>query len=160
MLFLVGFLASFILVSFAEYWLHRFQHWGLIKGDDHAEHHRANKARGILCETWAYMLPGSLGALPLTALSYWFFGVGTAEGCFAGLYGSMFFSSWCHEVQHTNPHLVFWSLPLHYFHHNYTPKRNFGFSFSLWDRLFGTYEPLGWERKAVPWKEFRKVKWL
>jgi sterol desaturase/sphingolipid hydroxylase (fatty acid hydroxylase superfamily) len=44
----------------------------------------------------------------------------------------------------------------HVQHHFHTPRRNFGVTSTLWDRLFGTYEPIETplavpERLAMPW---------
>ncbi|MBX4205085.1 MAG: sterol desaturase family protein [Candidatus Doudnabacteria bacterium] len=155
----MSFFAGLLMANLGEYWVHRMQHQNMVKGSDHADHHRDNAARGVFKEYWAYLRPSLAVMIPITFLNYYSLNRGVAISWFLGALIGIAFSAWTHEVQHTNPNLVFWSKPLHFFHHNHTPNHNFGFSFSLWDRMFGTYKEVSWNRVATPRSEYWKVKW-
>jgi sterol desaturase/sphingolipid hydroxylase (fatty acid hydroxylase superfamily) len=159
MQFLYFFGLGLLIANFGEYWVHRLQHLHMVKGNDHADHHRDNAARGVAKEFWGYLKPS---LLPLAVIGYgcsWF-GVAAVAGWVMGVVLAIAFSAVTHEVQHTNSFLVFWSKPLHHFHHNITPNHNFGFNFSLWDRMFGTYKSVPWPWLPVPWRDYRNVKWF
>ena len=159
MLYLAGFAVGCFVVSLGEYWIHRLQHWQMIKGTNNEDQHERNEARGILREYWSYVRHSSLIIIPTTFASYCWLTLDSTIGWLSGILGYMIFSAWSHEIQHTDPNLVFWSKPLHYIHHNRTPNKNFGFTFCLWDRLFRTYEAVEWKRAPIPWSDYLKVKW-
>lgn len=160
MMIAISFVVGCVSTSFLEYWIHRFQHQGMVKGSAHAGHHEFNQARGILRECWSYLSGGFVIYAPITIVTYVFLTPQIAIGWLSGTFCSMAFSAWSHEVQHTDPNLVFWSLPMHYIHHNRTPNKNFGFNFPLWDKLFGTYQEVEWKYTPAPGRNLFKVRWL
>jgi sterol desaturase/sphingolipid hydroxylase (fatty acid hydroxylase superfamily) len=64
-----------------------------------------------------------------------------------------------HRIIHLRPPRTAygrWVRLNHVQHHFHTPRRNFGVTTTVWDRLFGTYEPFQTplavpERLAMPW---------
>jgi sterol desaturase/sphingolipid hydroxylase (fatty acid hydroxylase superfamily) len=150
-----AFLLAFVVGSLAEYWGHRAMHvW--FKRARHIQHHQSASNQGLLREFWGY----SRGSWPL-------FGVGFLHSLAAGVgfaAGGLFYSAfaaYAHELQHEHPECCFWlSQPVHHIHH--TEKlwhHNFGITFDIWDRLFGTYRRIDYERGPRAWRNLVRVKW-
>ena len=157
---IVSFFTACLFASLVEYGVHRYQHRGIKKGTPHANHHEQNATHGILIEYWAYLWRASPVIFVTSVISYELFGITVATSWTAGLLIYIFFSAFSHEVYHTDYHLVFWSEPVHHYHHNYTPNHNFAFNFTFLDRLFGTYKHVDLPSKPVPWKKFLEVPWF
>lgn len=140
---LVAFGIGLVFTSFMEYWIHRLMHHRFLLGLKHAEHHRDGWGQGWLGEFCDYMkgtlLLGWLGFLHSVPA-----GIGFAVA--ATVYCA--WSAYAHQLQHENPDLVFWmKRPVHYLHHKHHMWRhNFGIAFDFWDRVFGTYQRVDWQR--------------
>ena len=86
------------------------------------------------------------------------FGIGMIAG------GSFYaaFAAYAHQVQHERPELTIWMRrPVHYIHHVHSMwHHNYGISFDLWDRVFGTYKYVEW-RPARPVRllDFFRIHW-
>lgn len=150
-----AFSLAFFVGSLAEYWGHRAMHaW--FKRARHIEHHRGTSTHGVLRELWGYLR----GSWPL-------FGVGFAHSFGAGVafalggMGYSAFAAYAHELQHEHPECCFWlSQPLHHTHHAAKMwHHNFGITFDIWDRVFGTYRRVPYERAPAEWRNLLKVKW-
>src|SRR5438132_3005673 len=59
------------------------------------------------------------------------------------------FAAYAHQLQHDNPDMVFWMpRPVHHLHHKHHMWRhNFGILVDWWDRVFGTYQYVEWQRQ-------------
>lgn len=130
-----GFAAAIVVGTFVEYWGHRIMHQ--IRWRQHAEHHQHNSAQGWFGEFRAYFLP----TIPTIWLGFLYSpeaGVGFAMGDL--VYAAM--AAFSHQLQHERPWQAFWiSEPTHAIHHYHSEwHHNFGITFDLWDRVFGTYK--------------------
>jgi sterol desaturase/sphingolipid hydroxylase (fatty acid hydroxylase superfamily) len=156
----IAFLAALVVGSFLEYVTHRLMHKRFVLGRRHAEHHRTNTAQGFAGEFRDYLfaLPvvGWLGFLHSTAA-----GIAFAAGSIA--FGAI--AAYSHQVQHERPELVFWMpRPNHHLHHKFHLwHHNFGISFDVWDRVFGTFKVLEWtpDPAARPraFRDFVQITW-
>jgi sterol desaturase/sphingolipid hydroxylase (fatty acid hydroxylase superfamily) len=136
---------GFVFSSFMEYWGHRWIHtinWG--PGITHREHHARGTAQGVLLEFWDYFKYGWLLMWPPFLIS-----MAAGIGWVVGSNAFILFSSFAHQLQHENPKKCFWMpMPIHYVHHaNHQWHHNFGMALDVWDRIFGTYKPLGSEEE-------------
>ena len=158
---LLGLSAGVLVGSLAEYWVHRLQHWRVFKAADHAEHHLQNAPRSWREEYWAYLKPGAAPALFGAGLWY-LLSAEASAGWMIGALGYAAFSAFTHELQHTDPNLLFWTRPVHYFHHKHNQwEYNFAFATTFWDRLFGTFkDDPEWQRKKVPLVRIFGIKWF
>lgn len=140
---LVALAIGAVFASLVEYWVHRWMHGMLMLGKKHAEHHRDGWGQGWLGEFWDYFL-GSLTLIWLGFLYSVPAGIGFAVG--ATVYVA--WSAYSHQIQHENPDLVFWmKQPVHYLHHkHHLWHHNYGIGIDLWDRVFGTYRVMDWQR--------------
>jgi sterol desaturase/sphingolipid hydroxylase (fatty acid hydroxylase superfamily) len=156
---LAAFVAALVLGTFVEYWGHRLMHEGWFLRRHHAKHHAQRYGQGVLGEFRDYFLP------TLTILWVGFLvspeaGVGFAAGDVA----YAFLAAWSHQIQHERPELCFWmARPTHRVHHDQQMWRhNFGITVDVWDRVFGTYEPIG-EPTPSPWRhapaEWLRIHW-
>ncbi len=144
---------ALLLATLAEYFIHRAMHWGIIYSDGHRKHHERNESRTFLLDVRDYgtgaaivVWVGFVVSIPV--------GIGWAVGAFA--YVAL--ASYAHQLQHAHPALVFWMpRPVHALHHacNMT-EHNFGILVDWWDRLLGTYRPIGRPRRAA--KKARRLK--
>lgn len=139
---LLAFLIAVPVGTLVEYWVHRFMHNWLLK-KKHAEHHRDGWGQGWLGEFYDY----ALGTLPLMPAGF-LFSVEAGIGFAAGALFYAAFAAYSHQLQHEKPELCFWmSRPVHYLHHHkHMWKTNFGISVDIWDRVFGTYQKVDWQR--------------
>lgn len=154
---LVAFGLALVVGTLVEYWAHRMMHAWLLR-KKHAEHHKEGVGQGWFWEFLDYFLP----TLPIAGVGFLYSleaGIGFAAGaiCYAA------FAAYSHQLQHEHPELCFWLIrPVHYLHHkNHMWKTNFGISIDLWDRVFGTYRYVDWQREAPFrfWELFR-IKWI
>ncbi len=155
-----------VCADFTIYWIHRAQHKSDTLWRTHAWHHSIEEMywfagfRTSFAHSFLYNIPQA--TIPML-----FFGLGTFETSIAFAIG-MLVQFW----EHTNLKVslgpleyVFITPQYHRVHHsaNMLSRRNFGTTFSVWDRLFGTYTdprtvpagtPLGLgepvDRKRVP----------
>lgn len=148
---------AFVVGSLAEYWGHRSMHaW--FKRARHVEHHRSGANQGFAREFFGY----ARGSWPFFAaglLHSGEAGVGFAAG---GLVFSAF-AAYAHELQHEHPECCFWlSTPVHHIHHTEEMwEHNFGITFDVWDRVFGTYRRTDYQHPANrSWRKLFRVKWL
>jgi sterol desaturase/sphingolipid hydroxylase (fatty acid hydroxylase superfamily) len=157
---LCGFLAALFVGTLVEYWGHRMMH-GFLLRKRHARHHQDGHGQGWLGEFRDYFL-GTLPILWLGFLVSGEFGIGFLIG---GVLYAMF-AAYCHELQHARPELCFWlPRPVHHLHHHHRMwKHNFGISFDLWDRVFGTYKRADWAPAPAsarpPLGSYLKIKWF
>jgi sterol desaturase/sphingolipid hydroxylase (fatty acid hydroxylase superfamily) len=152
MQFIIGLLIAIGIGDFGVYWVHRIQHWSMVHDEGHALHHITNMPRSWRLEFWSYLRPGSI-PVALVAVGFWYWvSAGVGVGWAVGMVGYMGFAAFIHELYHTDPNLVFWTRPVHYFHHeNNQSEYNFAFSNTWWDRLFGTFkDDPTWVRKKIP----------
>ncbi len=163
---LLAFLAALLVGSLVEYGVHRLMHHGNLLGKKHAEHHRDNDGQGWLGEFKDYFV----GSLPLTlggGLIGYFLCASWATACgwMAGatLYAGI--AAYAHQVQHERPELVFWlRRPVHHLHHKHKMwHHNFGITFDVWDRVFGTYKLVEWKPERRPFqyplRSFLQIRW-
>ena len=153
---LVAALLAFVVGSFAEYWGHRLMHLWL-KRAKHVQHHQSAVGQGFLREflgytrgSWPLLLTGFVCSLEA--------GVGFAAG--ALLYSA--FAAYAHELQHEHPECCFWLIrPVHHIHHcERMWNHNFGITSDVWDRVFGTYRHVNYQRPARgSWRNLFRVKW-
>ncbi|HET7540090.1 MAG TPA: sterol desaturase family protein [Polyangiaceae bacterium] len=155
-LWLSAALLAFVVGSLAEYWGHRMMHLWL-KREKHIQHHRNAHSHGFLREFFGY----ARGSWPLVPTGFLYsveVGIGFSTG--ALLYSA--FAAYAHELQHAYPECCFWqSQPVHHLHHEGRMwNHNFGITSSVWDRVFGTYRPLHFQRPArVAFRNLLRIKW-
>jgi sterol desaturase/sphingolipid hydroxylase (fatty acid hydroxylase superfamily) len=149
---------TFIVGTLAEYFVHRLMHWGVLYPEGHRYHHESGDPRTFLRDVIDY----GMGAAPFA----WFgfvvsvpIGIGTVIGAIS----YVLLASYSHQLQHARADLVFWmGRPVHGVHHALDQRdSNFGILVDWWDRLFGTYRPVEWQRSpsrptikdyvAIPW---------
>jgi sterol desaturase/sphingolipid hydroxylase (fatty acid hydroxylase superfamily) len=154
---LLAFPIALLVGTLVEYWAHRAMHGWLLK-KKHAEHHKEGTGQGWFWEFLDYFFP-TLPILPVGFLYSLEAGIGFAAG---GIFYAAF-AAYSHQLQHEKPELCFWLIrPVHYLHHNnHMWKHNFGISIDLWDRVFGTYKKVDWqrERSGSFWGLVR-IKWI
>jgi sterol desaturase/sphingolipid hydroxylase (fatty acid hydroxylase superfamily) len=159
-IWLVSFLLALVVASLVEYWGHRAMHSWLLK-KKHALHHRDGDAQGWLGEFWDYAV-GSCWILPAGFLY-------SVEAGIAFLSGGILFAMWAaynHQLQHEQPDLCFWlRRPVHHLHHSgHMWHYNFGISSGLWDRVFGTYKAVDWQRarrlRDIPLRAYFQIRWI
>ena len=157
---------AIVIVDFTIYWIHRAQHRFEFLWRTHKWHHSIREMywfsgfRTSFAHSLIYNIPQTVIPIQLFHLSPLQAGVGYSI--------ALFIQFW----EHTNVHVnigwlkhIFITPQYHRVHHSATSHRgmNLGTTFSLWDRLFGTYVdpdaltenyPLGLgeniERKEVP----------
>ena len=159
--FILAMLLAFLLGTLVEYVVHRLMHARILLGRKHLEHHKEGTAQGWWGEFLDYFLP----SIPLLWLGFLYSvsaGTGWATGGF--IYACV--AAYAHQVQHDNPDLVFWLYkPVHHLHHKGKMwHHNFGITFSLWDRVFGTYKNIDWEpeheRKHYRLASYFNIHWV
>lgn len=153
---LLAFLLAFVVGSFAEYWGHRLMHvW--FKRDRHIQHHQSGVGQGFLREFFGY----ALGSWPIFGAGF-LYSVAAGFGFAAGGLVYSAFAAYAHELQHEHPECCFWlSRPVHHIHHAEKMwQHNFGITFDIWDRVFGTYRRTAYQHPAQrSWRNLFGVKW-
>ena len=161
---LLSLATAFLVGTLVEYIVHRLMHARIFLYKIHAQHHQANQGQGWLMEFKDYFLP-SLPVLVIGSALFWFLlsvaaGIGFALGCL--FYAAA--AAYAHQVQHENPDLCFWMpQPVHHLHHHGKMwHHNFGILVDWWDRVFGTYKKVEWERpeRKQPLSSYFKIKWF
>ena len=157
--FAIAAVCALVFGTFAEYFIHRAMHWGILHPEGHRYHHESNDPRTFLRDFIDYG-SGAAGLGWLGFLVSLTSGFGWAFGALA--YAAL--ASYSHQIQHANADLVFWmKRPVHRLHHNLDMRdRNFGVLVDWWVRLFGTYRPVEYPRDArrhtprdflaIPWR--------
>jgi sterol desaturase/sphingolipid hydroxylase (fatty acid hydroxylase superfamily) len=161
-----GLIAAFIAASFVEWIVHVLMHRKILLGKVHRDHHMSGVGDGWFREFLYYTgaaIPGSILFLGTASYTgWWWLGGGMAAGSF--LYAA--FAAYAHQVQHERPELVFWMHPpVHTVHHKYEMyRRNFGIGVDVWDKLFGTYQYVEWQRDPAKqrrrFSDLLKIRWL
>ena len=138
----VKILLALVVADFTIYWIHRAQHRSDTLWRTHAWHHSIEEMywfagfRTSFAHSFLYNIPQA--TIPML-----FFGLGTFETTVAFAIG-MVVQFW----EHTNLRVnigplsyVFITPQYHRVHHSASDlcRTNFGTTFSLWDRMFGTY---------------------
>jgi sterol desaturase/sphingolipid hydroxylase (fatty acid hydroxylase superfamily) len=133
---------ALVVADFTIYWIHRAQHRSDTLWRTHAWHHSIEEMywfagfRTSFAHSFLYNIPQA--TIPML-----FFGLGTFETTVAFTIG-MVVQFW----EHTNLRVnigplsyVFITPQYHRVHHSASDlcRTNFGTTFSLWDRMFGTY---------------------
>lgn len=159
----VSLFAAFFVGTLSEYIVHRLMHARVFLYKIHAKHHQVGEGQGWFGEFKGYFLP-SIPVLLIGGFlfSYWSWVavVGFIIGC--TMYAAA--AAYAHQVQHENPDLCFWlRRPVHHLHHNGKMwHHNFGILVDFWDRVFGTYKPVEYERseKKYPISSYFKIRWF
>lgn len=162
--FAIGASVAFFIGTLVEYLVHRLMHARKFLYKVHAEHHQLGQGQGWLLEFRDYFVPSIPVLMIGAALFYFLLSTSAAIG-FAG--GCLFYAAaaaYAHQVQHENPDLCFWlPRPVHHLHHNGRMwHHNFGILVDFWDRVFGTYKPVEYERerKRYPLSSYFKIRWF
>lgn len=144
MLTIVYFVLAFIFASFLEYWLHRLMHiwpWFGNRLTSHYKHHVSEDAN-LLGDFKDY------GMVAIIFCPIFFFSYSAGIGTILGGLVFAAFAAYSHQLQHATPtKYLLMKVPVHYLHHNYSCRYNFGLSVDWWDRVFGTYNPTEWSSK-------------
>ncbi len=160
----LGLFFAFFVGTLVEYGVHRLMHARVLLYKIHAKHHQEGHGQGWLLEFKDYLLP-SLPVLVGGSVGFYFLisaaaGISFAIGCC--LYAAA--AAYAHQVQHENPDLCFWlPRPVHHLHHNGKMwHHNFGILVDFWDRVFGTYKPVDYQRdrQKYPISSYFKIKWF
>src|SRR5690242_17829068 len=132
---------GFLAIDFTIYWLHRAQHAFGLLWRTHRWHHSSEQVnwlsgfRTSLLHSFLYNLPQTIVAIGVLALDAAEAGIAFSIGVFVQL--------WDHanaDAEIGWLKYVFIRPQDHRLHHaaERVPPANFGFVFSIWDRLFGT----------------------
>ncbi len=153
-------LVGVLVASFGEYLAHRLMHEGWFQGKVHAAHHMENASHGWVREFGIYIKPSSVPIIVIGGLLWYFLSGHACSGWILGSVGQVAWTALTHELCHTDPDLVFWVRPVHYFHHEHNQWQcNFAFTNTVWDRLFGTWQDdPTWKRGPFPWRKLRSLK--
>ncbi|NJK48017.1 sterol desaturase family protein [Candidatus Gracilibacteria bacterium] len=141
MLTIISLILTFIFSSFLEYWLHRLMHiwpWFGNQFTSHYKHHQSQTAN-LLGDFKDY------GMVAVIFCPIFLISPAAAIGSILGGLSFAAFASYSHHLQHQTPtRYIMMKVPVHYLHHNYSCRYNFGLSVDWWDRAFGTYRPMEW----------------
>jgi 4-hydroxysphinganine ceramide fatty acyl 2-hydroxylase len=137
--------------GFLEYALHRWllHAWPSPARDGHARHHAHP---GALVSTPAFVIPAA--AFAVWWLLHLVFPAGLAAFVVFGMYVGFDYYSVLHHLQHhrgADLARVAYLRRLEHLHHLHhgRPTVNFGVSTTLWDRIFGTFQPSNARRPAM-----------
>lgn len=162
-----GFASALFVGTLAEYVVHRAMHRGKLLGKKHAEHHQEGAGQGV----WGEFVDYFVGSIPVLLVGF-AIGFFACQSLFAGLgfvgggVAYTLMAAYSHQLQHEKPDLAFWLVrPVHYLHHHHRMwKHNFGITFDVWDRVFGTYKAVDWQpqrpRRDYPWRSYLQIKWF
>ena len=150
----VRILLAIVIVDFAIYWIHRAQHQFDTLWRTHAWHHSIEELYWFSGFRTSF-LHSFLYAIPATSVSTLVFNLSPLEAGIGYSIG-LFIQFWEHTNVRVNVGVLRWIIitpDYHRVHHSTRHNRsNFGTTFSVWDRIFGTYtdpatvapdEPLG-----------------
>ena len=160
---IIAALCALLLGTLAEYFIHRAMHWGIIYPEGHRWHHKSNESRTFFLDVLDY------GAGAGAAIFCWvgfMVSISAGIGWAAGAFAYVALSSYAHQLQHARPALVFWMpRPVHALHHAHNmTEHNFGGLVDWWDRLLGTYRPVGQlrrrSRKGQRLKDYMAIPWF
>ena len=156
---LLALLAGAAAWTFAEYMLHRFAGHAA-RGRIHfsREHLRHHGTPGYFSPAWQKAL-SALVMIPAAGSVGWLvvgFAAGVAFGAGFGL--AYLGYEWVHWRIHVAPPrgpFSRWARKHHLYHHFGDPEANHGVVTGVWDRVFGTYVPVGQvvvpRRRVLPW---------
>lgn len=155
-LFLFGVLSWTLL----EYLIHRFlghkeSRRGVIR-NEHLRHHQeahyfAPLSGKMVLATVVFLSSWLIFFLLFGPIGGWSFAAGLAI-----MYAIYEIT---HRRYHVKDPLIKYGLRMrkhHFYHHFRNPKVNHGVTTAIWDRFFGTYQPV--DKVPVPWQ--MKMKWL
>ena len=139
--------------GFLEYALHRWllHGWPTPARAGHARHHAHPRA---LVSTPAFVIPAA--ACGVWWLLHLVLPSGLAAFVVFGMYAGFDYYSVLHHLQHhrgaDRVGIAYLQRleRLHHLHHGH-PTVNFGVSTTLWDRIFGTFQPSDARRPAMSW---------
>ncbi len=161
MAFMLALLLALLISTLMEYIIHRLMHARLVLGKKHLEHHKEGTAQGWWGEFLDYFLP----SIPFLWFGF-LYSSAAGTGWFLGGFSYACIAAYAHQAQHDNPDLIFWlNKPVHHLHHKGKMwHHNFGITFSLWDKVFGTYKDIDWQpkkdRKQYQLSEYLKINWI
>jgi sterol desaturase/sphingolipid hydroxylase (fatty acid hydroxylase superfamily) len=163
---MVGLAAAMLVSSLAEYIVHRLMHARKFLYKIHARHHQEGTGQGWFWEFVGYFVPGLPISIIGGVLLFWLYQPAAGIAFFAGttLYASLV--AYAHQVQHENPDLCFWLVrPVHHLHHHGKMwHHNFGIFTDVWDRVFGTYKPVEFQRtkrrRDYGLGDYLRIKWF
>jgi sterol desaturase/sphingolipid hydroxylase (fatty acid hydroxylase superfamily) len=161
---LAGCALALVVGTLAEYAVHRLMHQRVLLGRKHTAHHKDGWGQGWLGEFYDYYV-GALPVIVLALLAAWVVDLPAAGvGFAAGALGYTMLAAYAHQAQHERPELVFWMrMPVHHVHHaRQMWRHNFGITCDWWDRAFGTYQVVDWQRPAgrPRWRDYLSIKWV
>ena len=145
--------------SFAEYALH---HWlgHLGKGRNHfsREHLQHHAQAHYFAPSWQKFAAAAVVTIVLSPVLIVALGDRVGWALSLGFVAMYLVYESLHRRAHTHPprgRYGAWLRKHHFSHHFNTPKYNHGVTSDLWDRVFGTYRPVGKVRvprkKAMSW---------
>ena len=157
-----GFIGALV-GSLVEYWVHILMHRRIILSRTHFNHHREPEGENVL-KQFVYYVGGGIGpSLGVAFACYWFGQWPAGVGFVAGAIAWAGWVAYDHTLQHERPERVFWmKRPVHHLHHEHgMAHHNFGLSVDWWDRVFGTYKPMPFDRGRVRFsiRELLRVRW-
>jgi sterol desaturase/sphingolipid hydroxylase (fatty acid hydroxylase superfamily) len=131
-----------LVADFTIYWIHRAQHRFDLLWRTHAWHHSIEQMYWFAGFRTSF-LHSFLYNIPQATIPMLFFGLGTVETSIAFGIG-MLVQFWEHTNLHVNIGPLSWVFitpQYHRVHHsaNDLCRSNYGTTFSMWDRMFGTY---------------------
>lgn len=139
----VGWFLCLIMFDFAQYWWHRASHIMSWLWTYHSVHHSSDEYNLTLGwrNSFADLTPGNF--LRIVPLAF-FYPLEMAATCMVlqGFWQYNLHSAYLPEAPFLE--YIFYTASLHRVHHARNHDRlgkNHGFVFSIWDRIFGTYQP-------------------
>jgi len=160
----IGFVAGAGVGSLAEYGIHILMHRRVILSRTHFNHHREPEGENVL-KQFVYYVLGGIGPASLVAFGlFWIGALPAGVGFLAGAIAWAGWVAYAHTLQHERPELVFWmKRPVHHLHHEHgMGEHNFGLSVDWWDRVFGTYKPMPFDRGPVRFslRDLLRIRWF
>jgi sterol desaturase/sphingolipid hydroxylase (fatty acid hydroxylase superfamily) len=163
-----GTIFCLLMGTLGEYLTHRFMHTNPFVWADHAGHHRDGPGPGTgqgwvgEVKEYSYVMVPIL--LILEAIAWWTLAMpAVSVGMVIGGFLWVALSAYCHQAQHDRPELMVWlKMPSHHIHHVYNQWHyNFGVTVDWWDRVFGTYKEMPWQKPATPprFRDFLNIRW-
>ncbi len=134
---------GFIGADFFYYWFHRFSHRVNFLWAGHVVHHHSEEFNFTVAlrQGWATRVSSGFFYLPLAAL-----GIHPVV-FFAAKSFMLIYQFWIHTrfIDRLGPFELVFNTPSHHrVHHGINPRyidKNYGGTFIIWDRIFGSFEP-------------------